>query len=160
MQQQLFSSKENLFLSLSRSPPIVSDDNQLSDHLLWVHRQIHSRLRSSGVRADTSLLSRVREPAAGHGEAWAQLRRRAGRVREPLHRRSKLWELRYIWHGRLGFLLAGKSFIWSPLWHWLMEPRGARDLSQAHLSFFCTAEHQLYCRWFIPISSLKTTSLQ
>lgn len=93
----------------------VPDDNQLSDHLLRVNRQIHSRLRSSGVRTDTSVLPRVREPAAGHGQAWTQLCRRAGRVREPLHWRSRLWELRYIRHGRLSFLLAGKLFIWSTL---------------------------------------------
>lgn len=113
----------------------VPDDNQLSDHLLRVHRQIHSRLRSSGVRADTSLLPRVREPAAGHGEAWTELSRRAGRVREPLHRRSRLWELRYIRHGRLGFLLAGKPFIWSLL-ALINGAAGCWGLSQAHLSSF------------------------
>lgn len=107
--------KQVLKEKISLGFQIVPDDNQLSDHLLRVHRQIHSRLRSNGVRSDTGLLSRVREPVAGHGETWAQLGRRAGRVWKSLHRRSRLWELCYIRHGRVGFLLPGKPFIWSLL---------------------------------------------
>lgn len=139
---------KNSFFFLSFPLLPVPDDNQLFNYLLWVHGQIHSRLRGSGIWSDSSLLSRVWEPAAGHGKTRAELRRSAGRVREPLHRQPRLWELRCIRHGRIRLLLAGKLRIWFFL-ALINGAAGCRCLRQTLLSLH--ALHltipAIYCQW-------------